>query len=90
MLDVEQIKTRYAKSGALNIAYQVFGTGDVRLVLIPGWASNVEGLWMLDVFASFASRLAEFAQVALLDRRGCRIRSRSRRRSKSGSTTCAR
>ena len=70
MLEIDQIKTRYAKSGGLNIAYQVFGAGDVRLVLIPGWASNVESIWMLEVFASFASKLAEFAQVILLDRRG--------------------
>lgn len=70
MLDTSQIETRYAKSGELNIAYQVFGAGDVNLVFIPGWASNVENIWTLKEFASFADKLAQFAQVILLDRRG--------------------
>lgn len=70
MLDVNQIDTRYAKSGALNIAYQVFGTGDVNLVLIPGWASHVEYAWSVREFAVFAGKLAQFAKVVILDRRG--------------------
>jgi pimeloyl-ACP methyl ester carboxylesterase len=70
MLDLDQIDTRYAKSGDLSIAYQVFGSGDVNLVLIPGWASHVENIWTLRDFASFAERVAQFARVVLLDRRG--------------------
>ncbi len=70
MLDANQIETRYAKSGELNIAYQVFGDGDVKLVVIPGWASNVENIWTLPEFAEFADKLAQFARVILLDRRG--------------------
>lgn len=70
MLDLSRIETRYAKSGELNIAYQVFGQGDVDLVLIPGWASNVENIWTLGDFAVFAEKLAQFARVILLDRRG--------------------
>ncbi|NHA15766.1 hypothetical protein [Thioalkalivibrio sp. XN279] len=38
MLDTNQIDTRYAKSGELNIAYQVFGACERDIVLIPGWA----------------------------------------------------
>ncbi len=70
MLDIDQIETRYAKSGALNIAYQMFGAGDVNVVLIPGWASNFENIWILMEFAIFAGRLAQFARVLLFDRRG--------------------
>lgn len=70
MLDTSQIETRYAKSGELSIAYQVFGAGEVNLVLIPGWASNVENIWTLSEFAAFADKLAQFARVILLDRRG--------------------
>ena len=70
MLDSDQIETRYAKSGELNIAYQVFGSGDVNLVLIPGWASHVENIWTLREFAQCAEQLAQFARVILLDRRG--------------------
>lgn len=70
MLDTSLIETRYAKSGELNIAYQVFGHGDRDIVLIPGWASNVENIWTLPEFAAFAAALAQFARVILLDRRG--------------------
>jgi pimeloyl-ACP methyl ester carboxylesterase len=62
--------TRYAKSGELNIAYQVFGEGDVNVVFIPGWASNVDNIWTVLEFAEFAEKLAQFARVILLDRRG--------------------
>lgn len=62
MLDPTLIETRYAKSGALNIAYQVFGSGQLKLVLIPGWASNVDNVWTLPEFAAFAAALAEFAR----------------------------
>jgi pimeloyl-ACP methyl ester carboxylesterase len=70
MLDTNLIETRYAKSVELNIAYQVFGDGDVKMVFIPGWASNVENIWTLPAFAEFADKMAQFAQVILLDRRG--------------------
>jgi len=70
VLDPSQIETRYAKSGELNIAYQAFGAGTVNLVFIPGWASNVENIWTLSEFAAFADKLAQFARVILLDRRG--------------------
>ncbi len=70
MLDTRGIETRYAKSGELNIAYQVFGSGSSDIVLIPGWASNVENIWSLPAFEAFAGKLAEFARVVILDRRG--------------------
>jgi class 3 adenylate cyclase len=70
MPDTNLIETRYAKSGELNIAYQVFGEGQVKMVFIPGWASNVENIWTLPEFAEFADKMAQFAQVILLDRRG--------------------
>ncbi len=70
MLDISGIETRYAKSGELNIAYQEFGAGDLRLVLIPGWASHVENIWTLREFAAFGVKLAQFARVIVLDRRG--------------------
>jgi class 3 adenylate cyclase len=66
----DHIETRYAKSGELNIAYQAFGSGDVNIVFIPGWASNVEQLWTIPAFEEFANALGRFAKVILLDRRG--------------------
>jgi hypothetical protein len=37
--------TRYARSGDLAIAYQVLGSGDLDLVLAPGFVSNLEWGW---------------------------------------------
>jgi len=70
MLDPSEIQTRYAKSGELSIAYQVFGAGAVKLVYIPGWTSNVEHMWTLPENHRFLDRLASFARVVVLDRRG--------------------
>ena len=38
--------TRYAKSGEVHIAYQVFGNGPIDLVLIPGFVSHIENSGM--------------------------------------------
>ena len=38
-------ETRYAKSGDVHIAYQVFATGPVDLVLAPGFVSHIENYW---------------------------------------------
>ena len=34
--------THYTKSGGVNIAYQVVGTGPLDLVFVPGWISHLE------------------------------------------------
>ena len=39
--------TRYARSGGVNIAYQVVGDGPVDLVYVPGWVSHLELAWEL-------------------------------------------
>jgi pimeloyl-ACP methyl ester carboxylesterase len=70
MIDPGLIETRYARSGDLAIAYQVFGEGSIPLVVIPGWASNIENLWTLPEFAALAEKLARFTRVIMLDRRG--------------------
>jgi len=63
-------ETRYAKSGDVNIAYQVVGEGPLDLVLVPGWVSHVERVWEDPTFAAFLRRLASFSRLILLDRRG--------------------
>ena len=35
-------KTKYARSGDVNIAYQIAGEGPIDLVYVPGWVSNIE------------------------------------------------
>jgi pimeloyl-ACP methyl ester carboxylesterase len=35
-------ETKYARSGDVNIAYQVVGMGPLDLVYVPGFVSNLE------------------------------------------------
>jgi pimeloyl-ACP methyl ester carboxylesterase len=63
-------ETRYAKSGDLNIAYQVVGDGPFDLVYVPGWVSNVDLLWERPKPARFLERLASFSRLILFDKRG--------------------
>src|SRR5215216_5611282 len=63
-------ETRYAKSGGLNIAYQVVGDGPLDLIYVPGWISNVELNWEEPALAHVLERLASFSRLILFDKRG--------------------
>jgi class 3 adenylate cyclase len=62
--------TRYAKSGDLNIAYQVVGDAPLDLLWVPGWVSNVEYSWEEPTIRRFLQRLASFSRLILFDKRG--------------------
>jgi pimeloyl-ACP methyl ester carboxylesterase len=62
--------TRYARSGDVNIAFQVTGDGPIDLVYVMGWVSNLEAFWQEPTVASFFYRLASFSRVILFDKRG--------------------
>ena len=61
---------RYARSGDVNIAYQVLGDGPLDLVFVMGWISHLEWFWREPSFARFLRQLATFARVILFDKRG--------------------
>jgi pimeloyl-ACP methyl ester carboxylesterase len=65
-----QPKTRYAKSGDVHIAYQVFGDGQLNLVFAPLFVSNIELYWELRDWARWLHRLGSYARVAIFDKRG--------------------
>jgi pimeloyl-ACP methyl ester carboxylesterase/AraC-like DNA-binding protein len=62
--------TQYTKSGRINIAYQVFGSGSIDLVYIPGWVSNIDLMWACPELVSFLQELAKITRVILFDKRG--------------------
>ncbi|MBV8727723.1 MAG: adenylate/guanylate cyclase domain-containing protein [Candidatus Eremiobacteraeota bacterium] len=62
--------TRYAKSGDVNIAYQVVGDGPLDLVWVPGWVSNIEYAWEEPLIRRFLERLASFSRLIVFDKRG--------------------
>ncbi len=62
--------TKYIKNGTINIAYQVFGSGPIDLVYIPGWVSNIDWMWACPELVSFLEELGKIARVILFDKRG--------------------
>ena len=65
-----QPETRWARSGDLCIAYQVFGGGPVDLLLAPGYLTHLEQNQWWPGYASFLERLGSFSRLILFDRRG--------------------
>lgn len=64
-------ETRYARSGDVDIAYQVIGEpGGIDIVFVMGWVSHLEYFWKEPSFARFLRRLASFARLILFDKRG--------------------
>ena len=63
-------RTRYAKSGDLDIAYSVVGDGPVDLLVVPPGLALMEGSWEFPPLSRFWNRLASFARLILLDKRG--------------------
>ena len=63
-------ETHYAKSGDVNIAYQVLGEGPIDLVFVLGWVSHIEYGWEQPILARFFRRLASFSRLILFDKRG--------------------
>jgi pimeloyl-ACP methyl ester carboxylesterase len=67
---MEAPEVRYAKSGAVNIAYSIVGEGPRDLVLVPGFISHLELDWEEPRYARFLGRLASFSRLIMFDKRG--------------------
>jgi pimeloyl-ACP methyl ester carboxylesterase len=63
-------RTHYALSGDAHIAYQVFGEGEIDLVFVPGFVSNIEHYWEMEGVPAILNRLGSFARVIMFDKRG--------------------
>ena len=69
-------ETRYARSGDVNIAFQVTGDGPFDLVFVPGFVTHVELAWALPSFAPVLDRLSSFCRLIRFDKRGTACRTR--------------
>jgi pimeloyl-ACP methyl ester carboxylesterase len=76
-MQMEQIRTRYAKNGDISVAYQVFGEGDVDLVIVPGFISHIENYWDEPNYARWLRRLGSFSRVIMFDKQGTGLSDRS-------------
>ncbi|HWM63315.1 MAG TPA: adenylate/guanylate cyclase domain-containing protein [Solirubrobacterales bacterium] len=63
-------QTQYARSGDAGIAYQVFGEGEIDLLVAFPFVSHLDLLWESPAQARFMRRLGSFARVIAFDRRG--------------------
>jgi pimeloyl-ACP methyl ester carboxylesterase/DNA-binding winged helix-turn-helix (wHTH) protein len=63
-------RVHYARSGNVNIAYQVVGNGPIDVVFVMGWVSHLEYFWNEPSFAAFLTRLASMSRLILFDKRG--------------------
>lgn len=63
-------QTKYTKSGRINIAYQVIGEGDIDIVYVPGWVSNIDLMWECPQLVAFFQGLTKVGRLILFDKRG--------------------
>ncbi len=63
-------RTRYARNGDVNIAYQVHGEGPIDLLFVSALISHVEHVWEEPGLRRFLGRLTSFARLIIFDRRG--------------------
>ena len=68
---------RYARSGDVNIAYQVTGDGPFDLVLVHGFFSHLELDWEHPEVARFFERLGSFSRLIRFDKRGTGLSDRA-------------
>ena len=64
-------RVRYAEtSDGVQIAHYAIGSGDVDLVYLPGWVSNIETMWEHPLPVRFLRRLASMGRLICFDKRG--------------------
>lgn len=67
---VQRSPIKYALSGSLSIAYQIFGDGPTNIVIVPGFISNLEMMPESMTFGPLIERLGSIGRCVLFDKRG--------------------
>jgi pimeloyl-ACP methyl ester carboxylesterase len=67
----------YARSGDVNIAYQVTGEGAFDLVLVSGFVSHLDYDWQHPYSTRLLERLGSFARLIRFDKRGTGLSDRA-------------
>lgn len=64
-------------SGDVHIAYQIIGSGQIDLVVLPGFMSHLDLQWEQDPrYRAWVRRLSSFARLILYDKRCCGLSDR--------------
>jgi class 3 adenylate cyclase len=61
---------QYARSGGVNIAYQVAGDSTADLLMIPGWVTHLALDWHEPRWVRWFERMTAFARIVRFDKRG--------------------
>jgi class 3 adenylate cyclase len=69
---------RYARSGDVSVAFQVFGAGPLDVVVVRGSLSELASVWEQPLFVRHIEGLASFARVIMFDKRGMGLSDRLR------------
>jgi len=70
-------QTRYALSNGLSVAWQEHGSGDIDLVYVPGFVSNVELSWTHPALRDHLLRWGTLARILKFDKRGTGLSDRA-------------
>jgi pimeloyl-ACP methyl ester carboxylesterase len=73
----EEAIVRYAKSGDVDIAYKVVGSGPIDLIFVSGFVSHLDLIDEIPPFRANREWLSSFSRVVLLDKRGTGLSDRS-------------
>jgi class 3 adenylate cyclase len=68
--EVPRAEIKYARNGGVALAYQVVGEGDIDLVYVPDFVSNLVYGWEYPPWRDFYLRLARSFRLILFDKRG--------------------
>jgi DNA-binding SARP family transcriptional activator/pimeloyl-ACP methyl ester carboxylesterase len=74
---VPRVRYVETRDGA-HIAHYTLGAGNVDLLYVPGWVSNLETLWEHPTSAHFLRRLAGVGRLICFDKRGTGLSDRLR------------
>jgi pimeloyl-ACP methyl ester carboxylesterase len=66
---VNEVETRYARSGEVSVAYQVTGDGPFDVVFVPPFLTHAEVIWTTS-FGSSLRELSSFCRLIRFDKRG--------------------
>jgi class 3 adenylate cyclase len=75
-MDVPDVS--YARSGDVAIAYQTVGDGPEDVVFVRGFAGDLLSVWEQPLLVRFIEKLASFARVTMIDKRGTGLSDRVR------------
>jgi DNA-binding SARP family transcriptional activator/pimeloyl-ACP methyl ester carboxylesterase len=62
--------TLYVKGSGVHLAYQIHGSGELDILIMPGFVSHVERVWEHPSCRAFLVPLMALGRVIMFDRRG--------------------